>query len=128
MSAAPPSDGAAPETGSGLAPNALEQRRVLLGYYEAIGHVSALMLEAASRGDWRALEHAHACCEELIRCIQATGLTPEALDDAGRKRRMEILRQILADDARIRDLTSPTLGRVDRLFGRTALRAVERCL
>ena len=106
----------------------MEQHRVLLGYYEAIGHVSALMLEAASRGDWKALEHAHTCCQELIRCIQATGLTPEALDDAGRKRRMEILRQILADDARIRDLAAPALGRVDRLFGRTTLRAVEGCL
>ncbi|MEP7205425.1 MAG: flagellar protein FliT [Casimicrobiaceae bacterium] len=90
--------------------------RTLLGYYEAIGHVSKIMLQAALRADWQALEHAHACCEELIRCVQAAGLTPETLDDAARRRRMEILRQIIADDARIRHLTEPSLCRVDTLL------------
>ncbi len=93
-----------------------DRARTLLGYYEAIGHVSQIMLQAARRADWKALEHAHACCEELIRCVQATGLTPETLDSAGRRRRMEILRQLVADDARIRDLTQPSFRRVDNLL------------
>jgi hypothetical protein len=95
-----------------------EARRVLLGYYEAIGQVSQVMLHAARRGDWKALEHAHACCEELIRCIQATGLTPDALDEPGRKRRMEILRQVIADDARIREYSRPASTPIERLLRR----------
>jgi len=90
--------------------------RTLLGYYEAIGHVSQLMLDAATRADWKLLEHAHACCEELIRCVQATGLTPDTLDPVARRRRMEILRQILADDRRIRDLRQPSFKRFDALL------------
>lgn len=105
---------------------AFDASRTLLGYYEAIGHVSQLMLQAATRADWKSLEHAHACCEELIRCVQATGLTPETLDDTARRRRMEILRQILADDARIRDLTQPSLRRVDALLVGEQLAMYER--
>ena len=91
--------------------------RILLGYYEAIGHVSFLMREAASRSDWNAVENAHACCEELIRCVRATGLSAETLDEHARRRRMEILRQVIADDARIRELADPALNRLDALFG-----------
>lgn len=90
--------------------------RTLLGYYEAIGQVSQLMREAASRSDWKAVENAHACCEELIRCVRATGLSSEALDDNAQRRRMEILRQVIADDARIRDLAQPALSRLDGLL------------
>jgi flagellar protein FliT len=105
-----------------------DERRILLGYYEAIGRVSHLMLQAASRRDWKALEHAHTCCEELIRCIQETGLTPEGLDDAGRKRRMEILRQVLADDARIRDIAHPSVGRLGSILGIRPVTTLEQCL
>lgn len=104
----------------------LDPSRTLLGYYEAIGHVSQLMLEAAERADWQSLEHMHACCEELIRCVRATGLTPETLDAAARRRRMEILRQIMADDARIRDLTEPSLQRVETLLVSDRLAMYER--
>ena len=104
----------------------LDPSRTLLGYYEAIGQVSRLMLEAAERADWRSLEHMHACCEELIRCVQATGLTPDTLDAAARRRRMEILRQIMADDARIRDLTQPSLRRVETLLVSDRLAMYER--
>ncbi|MEO5701543.1 MAG: flagellar protein FliT [Casimicrobiaceae bacterium] len=93
-----------------------DSSRTLLGYYEAIGHVSQLMLQAAIRADWKALEHAHACCEELIRCVQATGLTAETLNPPARARRMEILRQIIADDARIRDISHPSFRRIDMLL------------
>lgn len=103
----------------------VDPSRTLLGYYEAIGHVSHLMLQAASRADWRSLEHAHACCEELIRCVKATGLNAETLDPPARRRRVEILRQLLADDARIRDLTQPSLRRFDTLLAGERLSMFE---
>ena len=104
----------------------MDGSRTLLGYYEAIAHASRLMLQAASRADWRSLEHAHACCEELIRCVQATGLKPDTLDSTARRRRMEIMRQLLADDARIRDLTQPALRRFDALLAGERLSRFER--
>ena len=103
-----------------------DNARTLLGYYEAIAHVSQLMVHAASRADWNAYEHAHSCCEQLIACLQATGLRPEALDVAGRRRRMEILRQVLADDRRIRDIAQPGMGRLDRLLNSRHLAVLEQ--
>ena len=93
---------------------------ILLGYYEAIGHVSALMREAAARADWKSVENAHACCEELIRCVRASGLSADTLDAPARQRRMEILRQVIADDACIRELSQPSLARLDDLLRRVA--------
>ncbi|MDQ6620900.1 MAG: flagellar protein FliT [Pseudomonadota bacterium] len=104
----------------------VDASRTLLGYYEAIAQVSRLMLEAATRQDWRSLEHAHACCEELIRTVQATGLTPDTLDAAGRRRRVEILAQIVADDKRIRELKQPSLHRFDTLLVRDRVALYER--
>ena len=103
-----------------------DNSRTLLSYYEAIGHVSHLMVYAASRADWNAFEHAHACCEKLIACLQATGLTPDTLDASARRRRMEILRQVLADDRRIRDLAQPAMGRLDRLLNARHLSVLEQ--
>jgi flagellar protein FliT len=103
-----------------------DNSRTLLGYYEAIGHVSQLMVHAASRADWNAYEHAHSCCEQLITCLQATGLTPETLDSAGRRRRLEILRQVLADDRRIRDIAQPGMSRLDRLLRARHLSVLEQ--
>jgi len=98
----------------------------LLRYYEAIAQVSQTMLAAAMRADWPSLEIAHACCERLIHQVRATGLTPDALDPAGRRRRLEILRQILADDARLRDLTTPSYARVDSMLVGEQLASYER--
>lgn len=103
-----------------------DNARILIGYYEAIGHVSHCMVQAASRADWNAYEHAHACCEQLIACLQGTGLTPEVLDASGRRRRMEILRQVLADDRRIRDLVEPAVARIDRLLRARHLAVLEQ--
>jgi flagellar protein FliT len=98
----------------------------LLRYYEAIGQVSQIMLAAAMRADWPSLENAHACCTRLIHQVRATGLTPDALDPAGRRRRLQILRQILADDARVRDLTNPSYARIDSMLVGEQLASYER--
>ncbi len=106
----------------------IDRPRILLGYYEAIGRVSHVMLGAATRGDWKAFEQAHACCSELIACLEASGISPEALDGQGRRRRMEILRQVLADDARIRDIAHPSMRRLDALLAGRRLAALEESL
>ncbi len=106
----------------------IDRPRILLGYYEAIGRVSRVMLGAATRGDWKAFEQAQVCCEQLIACLEATGVTHEALDGNGRRRRLEILRQLLADDARIRDIAQPSLRRLDVLLAGRRLAALEESL
>jgi flagellar protein FliT len=94
----------------------------LLGYYEKIGRVSQLMVEAAQNGDWTTLADAEAVCEQLIRRARSVGEPAATLDAEGRKRRLEILRAILADDARIRQITEPWAAQVAPYVGPRARR------
>jgi flagellar protein FliT len=88
----------------------------LLACYESIGHASRQMLSAARVNDWDALVDAEAECAALIARIRATGDAPLSLDAQSRKRKFEIIRAILADDAEIRTLTQPWLRRLESLL------------
>ena len=88
----------------------------ILGIYESIGRVSRTMVAAAERADWESLEAGERVCGLLIECIEAYGDAGAALCAHGRRRRFEILRDVLADDARIRSHTEPTLSRLDAVL------------
>ena len=84
-------------------------QQTILTHYESIAHVSQLMLQAAWRNDWDALIDAEACCASLIERLKKTGDPEQVLDEAGRRRKFEIIKRVLADDAQIRDLTQPRM-------------------
>ena len=88
----------------------------ILGYYESIGRLSQTMVVAAERADWEALAAAERICGLLIERIEAFGDPELLLDASARRRRLAILRRLLADDAQIRRHTQPSLARVDRLL------------
>jgi flagellar protein FliT len=99
-----------------------DMQSTLLCYYEKIGRVSQLMVEAAENADWTTLADAEAVCGKLIRRVRSIGEPTSKLDAAGRRRRMEILRAILADDARIREITQPWAAQVAPYVGAPARR------
>ncbi len=83
--------------------------------YEAIAAVSGRMLIAARDEEWQALGGLQ---EEYLRLVDSLkeagpGMT---LDESERGRKYELIRQILADDAAIRDLASPDVARLSALF------------
>lgn len=85
-----------------------------LAIYEALARESARMREAARRSDWEALFDAEAACAALLARLRSA---PDAgLDEAGRTRKRELLRQVLADDAEIRDRLQPELARLSALI------------
>jgi len=84
----------------------------LLSYYEKISQVSQRMVEAAESADWPALADAEVACEQLIARVRSIGDPMTKLDAAARRRRFTILRSILADDARIREITQPWASRL----------------
>jgi flagellar protein FliT len=88
----------------------------ILGLYESIGRLSRTMAEAAGRADWESLAAAERICGLLIERIDAYGDAAAQLGPGGRRRRMAILRDVLADDAEIRRHTEPSLSRVDRML------------
>jgi flagellar protein FliT len=98
----------------------------LLDCYERIASATHDMLEAARAADWPALDRSEHTCRTWIAYVERMGDPHAVLDAQGRHRRMEILRGVLRDDAEIRNLLEPCLGRVDRWLGRGGARAAER--
>lgn len=88
-----------------------------LAYYESIGQVSKRMLKAARENDWDALIEAERSCAELIHRLQAASEPQAALDPSRARRKHEIIRSVLADDAQIRNLTQPWLLQLEQHLG-----------
>lgn len=85
-------------------------RSGLLPHYEAIAQTSCAMLAAAQAGDWIEVEHQEERCCELIAALKSAAAAPlSTVEDA---LRMQLLRQMLADDAQIRDQAEPWLREV----------------
>jgi flagellar protein FliT len=83
--------------------------------YEAIAALSARMLAAARRDDWSVLIELQDDYKHLVDSLKALDATV-TLDEGERHRKFDLIRQILADDAAIRDLASPRLARLSALL------------
>ena len=92
--------------------------------YEAIAVATRRMLDAARAADWPAFAAGERECRTWIEHIERLGNPDALLDAAARRRRMELLRSVLRDDAALREVLSPWLGQVDRcMHGRPAAQA-----
>src|SRR5689334_12226638 len=94
-----------------------------LDCYEAVAERTRRMLEAARAADWTAFERTERECRAWIARIELMGDPNRVLDADGRKRRFELVRRMLRDDAALRDLMQPALGRVDRCLAARAATA-----
>ena len=84
-----------------------------LGYYESIGYVSRLMLDAARQGNWETIIDAERCCAGLIARLKSGNADAEPLDAPSRRRKFEILKSVLAHDAEIRALTQSRMREIE---------------
>ena len=89
-----------------------------LALYEAIGGASRRMLVAARAAEWDALVAAESECAALV--ARARQEAPAKLDPASARRRHEIVRGILADDAEIRRRTEPRIAELEALISGAA--------
>ena len=89
----------------------------MIGIYEQILAVTAQMLEAAHAADWDGLIVLERQCRSLVERLKDLRADAHAvLEPKARKRKAEILRQVLADDAAIRDLTEPWMRNLQHLL------------
>jgi flagellar protein FliT len=84
-------------------------------HYEAIAMVSGQMLAAARGGEWSELKALQGTYRELVEQLKDVDSGSE-LDESSRARKLDLVKKILADDAAIRDLSSPSLARLSALF------------
>jgi flagellar protein FliT len=88
--------------------------------YEAIAAISCRMLTAARDALWGELAHMQNEYRGLVDSLKEAELDVH-LDDDERGRKYELIREILANDAAIRELANPRLAKLSALFaGRTA--------
>ena len=83
--------------------------------YEAIAAISARMLAAARKALWNdliELQDEYRLLVETLKEVDAS----VSLDEGERLRKYDLIRQILADDAAIRDLANPSIARLSMLF------------
>ncbi len=92
--------------------------RSLIQQYEEIAQASRSMLQAAHQGDWDEVERIQGRCREMIAELK-TASERDALADSEQRRRIELLRSILDDDAQIRARAEPWLRNLEE-FLRTA--------
>ena len=96
-------------------PAAREPSR-LIEVYEEIARASRSMLDAAKAEDWERVARIEADCRELIDRIRMAA-RDERLGADEARRRMEILRVVLQDDAQIRARSEPWLQDLNRILG-----------
>jgi flagellar protein FliT len=89
-------------------------RSQLLDHYEEIERASQLMLDAARRSDWDEVERQEQHCKRLVALLKAASLE-SPLRPQDNRRRMDLLRRILAADAEIRSRSEPWLQQLERL-------------
>jgi len=99
---------------------AARMNNALLDCYEAIADASGGMLAAARRSDWNGLVAAERDCAASIDLLKSVQECAPPLDPAGRRRKVAILRKVLANDAEIRTLTQPWLARLQDMLSATA--------
>ncbi|MDR3419716.1 MAG: flagellar protein FliT, partial [Xanthobacteraceae bacterium] len=92
--------------------------------YEAIAAISRRMLTAARRALWNDLVHLQEEYRNLVDALKDAEAGVR-LDDAERLRKYALIRQILADDAAIRDLANPRMANLSALFAGRPTRVLK---
>ena len=76
----------------------------VLSMYEHIAGLTSKMAVAAQMGDWNTLDGLENQCAAAA--VPAIGGVP-ALQGSARQRKIDLLKQIMANDRAIRDVTEP---------------------
>ena len=103
----------------------------ILETYDAMSVKSGQMVEAVQQGDWDRLAVLEKDCSALVGALRAVhvGGTPPRPDAAYAKRKVALMRKVLADDAEIRRHTEPWMTRLQAYLGgaRPDLRLQRAC-
>ncbi|TFW18836.1 flagellar protein FliT [Duganella callida] len=81
----------------------------VLSMYENIAGLTNQMAAAARMGDWNGLSKLEGQCADQARASE-TGVP--ALSGAQRLRKIDLLKQILANDREIRDIADPWMNQI----------------
>lgn len=87
----------------------------VIAVYEDIRAVTEQMLQAACNSDWDQLVLLEKKCKGLVEGLIAAE-PREPLSGKLQQRKVEIIKQVLADDAKIRNLTEPWMKQLQSIL------------
>jgi flagellar protein FliT len=90
----------------------------VISLYETVADITGQMLVAARNGDWDELTALESRCANHVATLR-TGEPVEALTGPAREHKVRIIKQILADDREIRNLTEPWMAQLSRMINST---------
>lgn len=82
----------------------------VLSMYENIAGLTGKMAVAAQMGDWNGLDQLENQCAAAA--VPTIGGVPK-LEGSARQRKIDLLKQILANDRAVRDVTEPWMGQLN---------------
>ncbi len=85
----------------------------VLSMYENIAGLTSKMAVAANAGDWNGLARLESECAQQSRAVE-TGVP--ALEGAPRLRKIDLLKQIMANDRAIRETTEPWMAQLSNVM------------
>lgn len=85
------------------------QEERLIDSYKSISNLTGEMVMAASAGDWDGLTQLELTCRAKVEQLKSRK-EGVMMDSGDKKQKVEVLKKILADDARIRQLTEPWMN------------------
>lgn len=95
----------------------------VLDIYEKVAHLTAEMRVAAESRDWEQLEKLESDCGshvDMLRHHEAGTDANLALSAEHKQRKLHIIKQILADDRAIREITEPWMTELSKLMSSTS--------
>ena len=87
----------------------------ILTVYESVADLTGQMLAAAGSNDWDRLVELEQQCSSKVSTLRASE-GAQTLTGPARKRKVELIKKVLADDRRIRDLTTPWMAQLSKLI------------
>lgn len=84
----------------------------VVSLYEKVAGLTQLMQDAARGNDWDSLSLLEAQCAQQLQTVQSNQLPP--LEGNDRLRKVQLLKQIMANDREIRVVTEPWMQQVSK--------------
>jgi flagellar protein FliT len=98
----------------------------LISMYERIAKLTSEMVIAARTRNWDALSQLEDECADQSRLVEESPVP--ALTGEPRLRKVELLKQILANDRAIREITEPWMAQMENVMhGASVQRANQQC-
>ncbi|HEY8102494.1 MAG TPA: flagellar protein FliT [Burkholderiaceae bacterium] len=97
----------------------------LISMYERIAKLTSEMVIAARTRNWDALSQLEDACADQSRLIEES--PAPALTGAPRLRKVDLLKQIMANDRAIREITEPWMTQMANVMSGSPQHAAKQC-